>query len=74
MPKPRQRSARVVEFKDVDGNVIRLGPDDEGLLRIVTQRTGGRGLAFPRLNVRLARRVAAFLVRWADSGKGETKP
>lgn len=75
MPGPRQRPARVVEFKDVEGNVIRIGPDDDGavrLLRIVTQRTGGRGIAFPRLNARLAKRVGAYLLRWSDAGKGTT--
>jgi len=73
MPRPRQRNARVVEFNDVEGNVIRIGPDDDGdvrMLRVVTQRTGGRGIAFPRLNVRLAKRVGGYLLRWAEAEKG----
>lgn len=71
MPRTEQRSVRAVEFNDVEGNLIRLGPDDKGLLRIVTQRTGGRGLAFPSLNTRLAKRVAAYLLRWANTEKGK---
>jgi hypothetical protein len=63
-------------MNDVEGNQIRIAPDDDNnvrLLRIVTQRTGGRGVAFPRLNARLAKRVGAYLVRWADAEKGSSK-
>lgn len=63
------------KIKDGEGNEITFTESDSGdLLHVVANRSGGRGLTWPRLRPANAERVVAILAAWIKSKKAAKRP